>query len=87
MSITLILWWAAAAAVTLAVLLALIKGGKPVRGLLSSAAGGLFSLLAVDIAGVFTGVTLGVNPLTLGAGTVLGAPGVITLLVLKAVLG
>lgn len=87
MSAMIFLWWGVAAAVTLAVLLALIKGGKPVRGAISSVTGGLLSLLAVDVTGVFTGVTLGINPLTLGAGTVLGAPGIITLLVLKAVFG
>ena len=82
-----VLWWGVAAAVTLAVLIALFKSGKPVRGALSSAASGVLSLLAVDAVGMYTGVTLALNPLTLGTGAVLGVPGVITLLTLKAVLG
>ena len=85
--ITIIVWWAVAAAVTLAVLITLFKSGKPLRNALSSAAGGVLSILAVDALGMFTGVTLALNPLTLGTGAVLGVPGVITLLTLKALLG
>ena len=82
-----VLWWGVAATVTLAVLVALFKSGKPLRGALSSAASGVLSLMAVDAVGMYTGVTLALNPLTLGTGAVLGVPGVITLLTLKAVLG
>lgn len=52
-----------------------------------SAAGGLGAILLVDAVGSFTGVSLALNPLTLAAGGVFGVPGVVTLLVLKAVFG
>ncbi len=87
MSMSVVLWWGVAAAVTLAVPTALFKSGKPLRGALSSAAGGWLCILAVDAVGMYTGVTLALNPLTLGTGAVLGAPGIITLLTLKALLG
>ncbi len=83
----LVLWWGVAASVTLAVLVALFKSGKPLRGALSSAASGVLAILLVDAVGAYTGVTLALNPLTLGTSAVLGVPGVITLLTLKAVLG
>ena len=78
-------WWGVAAIISLAILIALFKGGTPLRSALTSACGGVLSLLAVDVAGMFTGVSLALNALTLGCSAVLGVPGVITLLVLKTV--
>lgn len=79
------LWWAVAAAVTLSVFIALVKGGRPVRGALSSGIQGFGALLAVNVAGIFTGVSVGVNALTAATCFLLGAPGVVALLLLKAV--
>ena len=79
------LWWAVAATVTLFVFIALVKGGRPVRRALSSGLQGFGALLAVNVAGIFTGVSVGVNALTAAACLLLGAPGVVALLLLKAV--
>lgn len=77
--------WAVAAAVTLAVFVALVKGGRPLRNALSNTLQGFGALLAVNVAGIFTGVSLGVNTFTAACCAVLGIPGVVTLLVLKTI--
>lgn len=77
--------WAVAAALTLAVFVALVRGGRPLRTALSSGVQGIGALLAVNVAGIFTGVSLGVNAFTALCCAVLGAPGVVALLVLKTV--
>lgn len=77
--------WAVAAGVTLAVFVALVRGGQPLRRAVSSGLQGFGALLMVDVAGMFTGVSLGINWLTAGCCAVLGAPGVIALLVLKTI--
>ncbi len=71
--------------VLLAVVIALFRSGKPVRGLVGSAAQGICALGAVNLAGAFTGVSLGLNLLTGACCVVLGIPGVIWLLLLKLV--
>ncbi len=69
---------AAAAAVSgIVVLTAMKKSGRFFKSLLLSAAYGIASLLAVNAAGVFTGVRLHVNALTLLSGVVFGAPGIL----------
>ena len=85
MNWTMILLWAVAAAISLAVFCALVRGGRPVRGLVSSGLQGIGALVAVDIAGAFTGVSMGFNLLTIFSSVVLGVPGVIALLLLKTV--
>lgn len=77
--------WAVAAALTLAVFIALVKGGRPVRTALSSGLQGFGALLAVNVAGIFTGVSMGVNIFTAACCAVMGVPGVVALLVLKTV--
>ena len=71
------------AGILLAVVIALFRSGRPVRGLLGSSVQGICALAAVNGAGTFTGVSLGLNWLTGGVCAVLGIPGVITLLLLK----
>lgn len=71
--------------VAIAVGVALLKSGKPVRGLLSSGVQGVCALAAVNVAGAFTTVSLGFNLLSGLCCLVLGIPGVITLLVLKVI--
>ena len=78
-----ILTGAVGAGILLAVVIALFRSGRPVRGLLGSSVQGLCALAAVNVAGTFTGVSLGLNWLTGGVCAVLGLPGVITLLLLK----
>lgn len=77
--------WAVAAALSLAVFIALVRGGRPVRTALSSGLQGFGALLAVNVAGIFTGVSMGVNALTLACCGALGIPGVVTLLLLKTI--
>ncbi|MCI9413677.1 MAG: transcriptional regulator [Clostridiales bacterium] len=80
-----ILVYTVGAVVALAVAIALLKSKKPVRGLLGSSAQGICALAAVNVAGAFTGVSLGLNLLSGLCCVVLGIPGVIALLVLKVI--
>ena len=70
------------AAAVLAVLIACFRCGHAFRALIGSAVKGLAALFAVNAAGALTGVTIAVNPVTLGAACLLGIPGSITLLLL-----
>ena len=71
--------------VAIAVLVALIRSRRPIRAIAGSGAQGLCALAAVNIAGIFTGISLGLNFFSLVTCTVLGVPGVIALLVLKTI--
>lgn len=73
------------AVITLVVIIALFRSGKPVRGLVGSSAQGICALAAVNVAGAFTGVSLGLNMLTGLTCVVLGIPGVAALLFLKLI--
>ena len=68
-----------------ALLAALLYSRKPIRNLFGSVFQGICALAAVDVAGMFTGVSLGINWFTLGVCGTLGVPGVITLLLLKLI--
>lgn len=70
----------------LAVLIALFKTGRPVRSLAGSGVQGLCALAAVNLAGAFTGVSLGFSPFAVACGTALGIPGVISLLLMRLIL-
>ncbi len=69
-----------------AVFIAAIRTGKPLRRLAVSGAQGMCALGLVDVLGAFTGVSLGVSWFTAGVGTVLGIPGIIGLLLMRLVL-
>ena len=69
----------------LAVIIALFRSGKPIRGLVGTGAQGICALAAVNVAGAFTGVSLGLNLLSGLSCVVLGIPGVVTLLFLKLI--
>lgn len=71
--------------ITLAVIIALFRSGKPIRGLVGSSAQGICALAAVNVAGAFTGVSLGLGLLSGLSCVVLGIPGVVTLLFLKLI--
>ena len=71
----------------LAVLIAFLRSGRFFGALFSSAVQGAVSLLAVNVAGMLTGVTVAVNPVTLTAVALLGVPGTIGLLLLNTIFG
>ena len=73
------------AAAVLAVLIAFLRSGHILRSLLGSAAKGIVSLFAVNAAGMLTGVTIAVNPVTLTAVSLLGIPGTIGFLLLNTI--
>jgi len=75
-----------AGAVLLAVLVAAIRTGKPLRQLVTSGVQGTCALGLVDVLGMFTGVSLGFSWFTAGISVVLGIPGVIGLLLMRLVL-
>ena len=80
--------WAVLAAVGLVcVAWAASRQNHPAARVLAGAFCGLGALGAVNLLGSYTGVTLALNYAAAYASVVLGAPGVITLLVLRAVLG
>lgn len=84
---TLFLWCACAvgAAALVAVAVALVFTGHPLKALGKSAAGGFLSLAAVNVIGGLTGVSLGLGWLSAAVCTVLGLPGVAMLLFLKSI--
>ena len=71
--------------IVLAVAVALFKTGRPVRGIVASGAQGICALAAVNIAGAFTSVSLGLNLFTGLCCLVLGIPGVVGLLFMKLI--
>lgn len=71
--------------IVVAVAIALFRTGKPVRGLVSTGAQGICALAAVNVAGAFTSVSLGLNLFSGLCCLVLGIPGVISLLILKLI--
>lgn len=77
--------WAAVAAIGLAVAVALFRTGKPVRRLVGSTVQGLCAIGVVNIAGAFTGISVGFNTFTAVCSAALGIPGVVGLLTLKII--
>lgn len=84
-------WWLSALLIGLGVvcgvwlLVTAFRNGRPVRRLLGGTLQGACALAAVNVAGAFTGVSLGLNWLSGATCMALGVPGVITLLLLKAI--
>lgn len=74
-----------AAGIAFSVIIAQCRSGKPVRGFLKSGLSGICALAAVDIAGIFTGVSLGLNLFTLLVSLFLGLPGIVSVLLLNVV--
>ena len=77
--------WCVAGGILMAVLIGAVKTGRPIRALLSSALQGACALAAVNVTGMFTGISLGLNALSGIACAAAGVPGVITLLLLKLI--
>ncbi len=80
-----VLVYAVLAAAALSVLIAFARSGRFFGAAIGSAAQGIASLLAVNVAGMFTGVTVAVNPVTLCTVSLLGVPGTIGLLLLDTI--
>ena len=69
----------------LIVLIAFVRSGRFFGAAAGSVVQGVASLLAVNVAGMLTGVTVAVNPVTLGTVSLLGVPGTIGLLLLNTI--
>ena len=82
MKTVLIIFLAAAA---LAITVFAVTNRRGFSALILNAIGGAAALFAVNIAGLATGIQLSVNRWSLGAGALLGVPGVISMLVLDIV--
>ncbi len=61
------------------------RGKRPFRTMLITALCGLLAFAVVCISGIFTGVTLPVNPWTVACSALGGIPGVATLLFFKLI--
>lgn len=77
--------WCLAGGIALAILITLFRGEKPLRRLLTGTWQGFCALAAVNVAGIFTGVSLGINLISGLTCLLLGVPGIITLLLLKLI--
>lgn len=77
--------WCMCGGIAVVMAIALVRTKRPVSGLLASGAQGLCALAAVDLVGMFSGVSLGFGWLSLVTATVLGIPGVVTLLLLRCI--
>lgn len=77
--------WCVAAVTAVTVLVGAVKTGHPIRALFGSALQGACALAAVNVTGMFTGVSLGLNLLSGIACAAAGVPGVATLLFLKLI--
>lgn len=69
----------------LVVLQVIVKAERPVRRAVGGVVTGLCALAAVNLTGIFTGVSLPLSPLALGVSGVAGIPGVTLLLLLNLV--
>lgn len=81
-----IMIYATGIVIAIAVLIALFRTNRPVRSLLGSGVQGVCALAAVNVAGAFTGISLGLNLFSGLCCVVLGIPGVIALLILKLIM-
>lgn len=75
----------AAAAAALAITVFAVTERRGFSALFLNALGGMAALVAVNITGLATGIQLSVNRWSLGAGALLGVPGVISMLILDTV--
>lgn len=83
----LVAYTVAAAVAAVAVLMAAFKSGRPIRSMAGSAVQGACALAAVNVAGAFTGTSLGVGVCSAVCCVVGGIPGVIALLLIKLIAG
>ncbi len=81
-----VLWVAAGVLVLLVVLQLCVGNKKPVRSAVGGVLLGWLALLAVNVTGTFTGVTLPVSVLSVGVSGAAGIPGVTMLVLLDMIL-
>lgn len=70
----------------LVVIQMIMKSKRPFRHAVGGILTGIFTLVLVNLTGIFTGVSLPVSPLTIGISGVGGIPGVTMLLLLNLIL-
>lgn len=70
----------------IAVLISMKKSGHFIKSLTFSALQGITSLFAVNAAGIFTGVSLNINALTLVSAVFFGIPGIVFHLIAKIII-
>jgi hypothetical protein len=63
----------------------IVKSPKPFQRAIGGIITGLCALAAVNLTGMFTGVTLPLSPLTIGVSGAAGIPGVTMLLLLNLI--
>lgn len=83
----LIVYAVAAAVASVAIGIAAFKSGRPIRSMAGSAVQGACALAAVNVAGAFTGTSLGVGVFSIVCCVIGGIPGVIALLLIKLIAG
>lgn len=64
----------------------IVRAKNPIKRMLISMTKGVATLFAVNIIGIFTGVTLPISLLSLAIAAVVGIPGVTAMLILNAFL-
>jgi len=79
--------WVIGGMIALAVLIGACLTRRPLRALCGSALEGICALAAVNLFSAFSGVTLGVTTFSVTVSSVLGIPGVATLLVMQVLCG
>ncbi|MBP3381420.1 MAG: pro-sigmaK processing inhibitor BofA family protein [Clostridia bacterium] len=77
--------YAAVGVAILVVLVALLRSRKPLRFTACSLAEGMCALAAVDIVGIFTGLSLGFGWFSIASCATFGIPGVIAMLLMRAI--
>jgi hypothetical protein len=70
----------------IAVLIYVFKSRQPLKNLFTSVFQGIASMMAVNVLGLITGVTIAVNWYTLLTASLFGIPSVITIVLLDAFL-
>ena len=77
--------WGALSIVTITMLVVLLKTRKPFSSLLRSASQGICAMLAVNLVGIASGVSIGFGWFSMLFASLLGIPGVITMLLMELI--
>ena len=80
-----VVWCTLAVIGTLAVLITAIKQKRLVRTVIVSAVEGVCALAAVNVAGAFTGISLGLNAFSVACCAIGGVPAAVSLLLTKCI--
>lgn len=70
------------AVASIAVLLAVLKSSHPFKNMITSSFQGIISMMAVNVLGLMTGVTISVNWYTILSACIFGIPSTITMVLL-----